>query len=152
MSGRPANEGEESRICTGLCTLILEILSQPRSHLPLPLYLDMARARAQRHQANCIEQISTDDCFRTDTVAPPRCVCCGVLRVWCPGLMHVQRPGGRVAVCGSCSGKVLFVACVMSMACVDGLTFLAYACAFDGFLLWFLLFSISQQLRLFVTN
>ena len=31
-------------------------------------------------------------------------VCCGVMRARCPGhgRMHVQRPGRRVAVCGSC--------------------------------------------------
>ena len=29
-------------------------------------------------------------------------VCRGVMHAWCPGLMHVQRPGRRVASCSSC--------------------------------------------------
>ena len=36
-------------------------------------------------------------------------------------------------------------------ACVGGLTFLACACAFDGFLLYFLLVSACPLPRLFVT-
>ena len=47
------------------------------------------------------------------------------MRVWCPGLMHVQRPGGYVAVCGLCGREVLFVACVAILTCVAGLKFLA---------------------------
>ena len=47
----------------------------------------------------------------------------GVMRAWCPGLMHVQLPGRRVAVGSSCRRVVLFVACVMLLAYVGGLTF-----------------------------
>ena len=64
----------------------------------------------------------------------------------CCGVMHAQRPGGRVAVRGSCGCDVLFSTCVVLLACGGGLTFLACACAFGGFLLWFLFISISQLL------
>ena len=76
---------------------------------------------------------------------------CGVLHVTCPGLMHVQRPGRRVAGCGShrrsADGR-----CVVLRACDGGLKFLPCACAFDGFLLWFLLVSTGLPLRLFETD
>ena len=65
--------------------------------------------------------------------------------------MHVQRPGKQVAVCSSCGRVVLFAACVVLLACVGGLTFLACACASDGFLPWFLLVSAFPLPRLFVT-
>ena len=41
---------------------------------------------------------------------------------------------------------------VVLLVLVRGLTFLACACAFDGFLLWFLLVSASLPSRLFVTD
>ena len=83
----------------------------------------------------------------------PRTLECRVsLRAWCLVLIHVQCPGGWVAVCGSCRCVVLFAACVVLLACVGGLTFLACACAFDGYLLQILLVSTSQVLRLFVTH
>ena len=76
---------------------------------------------------------------------------CGVLHVTCPGLMHVQRPGRRVAGCGShrrsADGRWLVL-----WACDGGLKFLPCACAFDGFLLWFLLVSTGLPLRLFETD
>ena len=49
---------------------------------------------------------------------------CGVMRVWSPGEMHVQRPGWGVAICGSCSVVGLrwwadaYRACVPSVICV----------------------------------
>ena len=58
-------------------------------------------------------------------------VCCGVMIAWCPGLVHVQLPG----VCSSCRRVVLFAACVVLLALVGGLKFLACARAFGGFLL-----------------
>ena len=56
-------------------------------------------------------------------------VCCVVMHAWCPCLMHVQRPGRWVAGCSSCRRVALL------LACVGGLTLLASACAFEGFLL-----------------
>ena len=77
---------------------------------------------------------------------------CGVMRVWCPGLIPVQRPDAPVAVCGLCRRVVLFAACVVLLACVGGLTFHACACAFRGSLLYLLLVSACQLPRLFVTH
>ena len=74
------------------------------------------------------------------------------MRAWCPGLMHVPRPGGRVAVCGSCRRAVLFAASVVLLACVNGLPLLACACAFYGFLLWFLLLLFSPTNPSLVTH
>ena len=63
--------------------------------------------------------------------------------------MHVQRLGRPAAVYGSCGSDALFAACVVLLVCVGGLTFLACACAFRGFLL----VSTTRQLpRLFVTQ
>ena len=58
---------------------------------------------------------------------------CGVINLTCPGLMHVQRPGRRVAGCGSCRRvSLIAVGAVDLRLWAD---FLACACAFDGFLL-----------------
>ena len=62
-------------------------------------------------------------------------VCSGVMHAWCLGLMGVQRPGGRVAVCGSRRREVLFAARLVVLACVGGLALLACAFDFGGFLL-----------------
>lgn len=53
--------------------------------------------------------------------------CSGVMRMWCPGSMHVRRPGGRFA----------FLARMALLAYVGGLTFSppVCVCAFVGFLL-----------------
>ena len=48
-----------------------------------------------------------------------------VMRVRCPGVMNVQHPGPRVAVCSPCRRSVLFAARVVLLVCVGGLTFLA---------------------------
>ena len=51
-----------------------------------------------------------------------------------PVLLHVQRSGRWVAGCGLCR-RVQLVAVVVLLAFVGGLTLLACACTFDGFLL-----------------
>ena len=55
------------------------------------------------------------------------------MRGLCPGFMQVQRACRRVAVCGLCKRAVPFAACVVLLACVGGLKFLSYVCAFGGF-------------------
>ena len=66
---------------------------------------------------------------------------CEVVRAWCPGLTHVQRLGGQVAVGGSCGSDALFAGFVVLLAYVRGLTFFTCACVFGGFLLSFMLVS-----------